>query len=75
MLKFPNFLVGSEKTAISDLFRVRFWENIQHGSCRSRFELSNDIKLINKWTLYEKVRARLLKAVSLAEKFTYTVKL
>ena len=46
MLKFPNFLVGSEKTVISDLFRVRFWKNIQHESCRSRSELYAHIKFI-----------------------------
>ena len=54
MLKFPNFLVGSEKTAIFDLFRVRFWKNIQHGSCRSRSDLSDHIKFI-------KIRRRMKK--------------
>ena len=46
MLKFPNFLVGSEKTAISDLFRIRFWKHVQHGSCRSPSELFDHIKFI-----------------------------
>ena len=71
---FPKSYPNQVRTGSSGLFRVRFWKNVQHGSCRSRSELSDHIKFIKIGHCMKNL-GQITKNYHLAVKFTCTAKL